>query len=279
MQPRTQHRTRSSFLVLAAVAGLSLIASGCGQIGGTHGGAGGAISPVSFSSPGVGMSLDFTGEPDAGPSGTVTGPTISGDNATLQRGQGVTRVVTVTQILPQAPQFQLPVRVNDSSGSGSATGGGNPNDPLKACPVQARFSVSDDFGAPRYTTTPPHPHAGNDIMAPEYSPIVAPFDGVAQASPSPLGGNGVIVRGADGYVYNAHLVAYGKLGAVKTGDVVGYVGNTGDARGGAYHDHFEWHPYHPTINWVSPYGYSVVDDGNPPAVDPFPYLEQACPHS
>ena len=32
------------------------------------------------------------------------------------------------------------------------------------------------------------------------------------------------MRGADGYVYNAHLSAYGKLGEVKAGDVIGYVG-------------------------------------------------------
>ena len=122
-----------------------------------------------------------------------------------------------------------------------------------------------------------HPHAGNDILAPEYSPIVAPFDGVAQADPNTLGGNAVTVRGAQGYVYNAHLVSYGKLGPVRTGDVIGYVGNSGDAAGGPYHDHFEWHPYQPpALLWRSPYGYTSIDDGTPAAVDPFPYLEAAC---
>ena len=56
------------------------------------------------------------------------------------------------------------------------------------------------------------------------TPIVAPFDGAASASPSVLGGNAVTVRGSHGFVSNAHLVAYGKLGPVGTGDVVGYVG-------------------------------------------------------
>ena len=41
-------------------------------------------------------------------------------------------------------------------------------------------------------------------------------------------------------MYNAHLSAYGQLGPVEAGDVIGYVGATGDA--GANHDHFEWHP-------------------------------------
>jgi len=100
---------------------------------------------------------------------------------------------------------------------------------------------------------------------------------VAVADPNDLGGNAVVVRGNDGYVYNAHLSAYGHLGPVKTGDVIGYVGNTGDAQGTAYHDHFEWHPYAgPTIQWVSSYGFVTIDSGNPPAVDPYPYLKQAC---
>ena len=102
------------------------------------------------------------------------------------------------------------------------------------------------------------------------------FDGVATNDGGGLGGNAVIVTGKDGFVYNAHLEAYGTLGAVHTGEVVGYVGNSGDAAGGATHDHFEWHPYHPEINWVSPYGYRVVASGSPPAVDPYPYLRAAC---
>ena len=222
---------------------------------------------------GVGVTTGLqpgTGLADSGATGDiggVQGPTISGDNSTLIRG-ATTRTVTVTEILPQAPHFQLPVALNL-----------NAQGPLKACPVQAQFSVSDSFGAPRYAGGY-HPHAGNDILAPEYSPIVAPFDGVAQADPNTLGGNAVVVRGAQGYVYNAHLVSYGKLGPVQTGDVIGYVGNTGDAAGGPTHDHFEWHPYQPpALLWRSPYGYTSIDSGNPPAVDPFPYLEQACPHS
>jgi murein DD-endopeptidase MepM/ murein hydrolase activator NlpD len=96
----------------------------------------------------------------------------------------------------------------------------------------------------------------------------------------------VIVRGRDGYVYNAHLSAYGPLGDVKAGDIIGYVGNTGDARGGPMHDHFEWHPYAgqtiPDASgnpWTSPYGYVTIGSGDPAAVDPYPFLLQACAHS
>jgi peptidoglycan hydrolase CwlO-like protein len=146
------------------------------------------------------------------------------------------------------------------------------NGPFKLCPVQGPHAYSDSFGAPRYAGGY-HPHAGNDILAPRGTPIVAPFDGVASQDPNGLGGNAVIVRGADGYVYNAHLDSYGTLGQVKTGTVVGYVGDSGDARGGPTHDHFEWHPdVIPAHPWRSPYGYTVIQS----AIDPYPYLNLVC---
>ena len=83
----------------------------------------------------------------------------------------------------------------------------------------------------------------------------------------------VIVYGALGYVYNAHLSRIGTLGPVVAGTVVGSVGNTGDARGGPTHDHFEWHPAAiPAHPWRSPYGYTVING----AIDPFPYLNAVC---
>src|SRR5438094_512726 len=86
-----------------------------------------------------------------------------------------------------------------------------------------------------------------------------------------VAGIAVTVRGSTGFAYNAHLVAYGKLGAVLTGEVVGYVGNTGDARGGPYHDHFEWHPnVIPPAGalHVSPYRQRLISG----AIDPYPFL-------
>src|SRR5206468_9828842 len=95
--------------------------------------------------------------------------------------------------------------------------------------------------APRYSGGY-HLHAGNDLFASRGTPIVAPFDGVAADDSNPLGGLSVIVSGAMGYVYNAHLDSIAKLGTVSKGDVVGYVGDSVDAKGGLTHDHFEWHP-------------------------------------
>lgn len=128
---------------------------------------------------------------------------------------------------------------------------------LHVCPVDQPHSYSDDFGAPRWVGGY-HPHQGNDIFAPEGTPIRAPFDGLAVRTPNTLGGRGVTVYGEAGYGYNAHLSDYGTLGEVTTGTIIGYVGNSGDATESAPHDHLEWHP------------------GNGPAVNPFPYLNVLC---
>jgi peptidoglycan LD-endopeptidase LytH len=147
-------------------------------------------------------------------------------------------------------------------------------DILKTCPVaQPRF-FSDGFGAPRYAGGF-HLHAGVDILANYNTEIYAPFDGTAKESYNALGGNAVYVYGAQGYVYNAHVDHYSASsnGAVHAGDVIGYVGDTGDAIG-TPHDHFEFHPYFPVpSDWpVSAYGYRVIGT----AVNPYPLLVAAC---
>lgn len=144
--------------------------------------------------------------------------------------------------------------------------------PLEVCPLGGPYAISDNFGAPR-----PEPgggfhwHQGDDIMAAEGTPILAPFDGMASVSHSTLGGLGVYVQGEYGYVYNAHLSRVGSLGPVETGDVIGYVGSTGHSSGP--HDHFEWHPTEIPPDWPeSPYGRAVIGD----AINPFPPLSQVC---
>jgi murein DD-endopeptidase MepM/ murein hydrolase activator NlpD len=129
-----------------------------------------------------------------------------------------------------------------------------PNRIFEVCPVDRPRHYVDTFGAPRAG----HRHQGNDIMAPHGTPIRAPFDGRTKKSISGPGGLGVYVYGKRGFVFNAHLSRLGKLGKVRAGDIVGYVGNTGNARGGSPHDHFEWHPR----------------GGG--AVSPYRFLNQAC---
>ena len=131
--------------------------------------------------------------------------------------------------------------------------------PFAVCPVAGPHAVADGFGILHHhpkSEGGTHVHQGNDIAAPIGTPIVAPFDGVATTSHSEMGGNGVKVYGDYGYVYNAHLSRFGKLGPVEKGDVVGYVGETGNATGP--HVHFEWHP------------------GGGAAVDPYDFLMLVC---
>lgn len=138
------------------------------------------------------------------------------------------------------------------------------------CPVDQPRALYDGFGAPRYGGGY-HPHAGNDIIAPQGTPIRATFDGYAQAGSNTLGGYSVNVYGDLGYTYNAHLMQPGVTGQVSAGQVVGYVGATGDTS--TPHDHFEWHPNVIPSDWpVSPYGYSIIGS----AVNPFPLLAQVC---
>jgi murein DD-endopeptidase MepM/ murein hydrolase activator NlpD len=128
---------------------------------------------------------------------------------------------------------------------------------FRVCPVDAPHYIHNDFGEiVNVEGVEPHVHMGSDIEAPAWTPIRAPFDGYAWGSYSPLGGYQVRVRGDRGYVFNAHLSAYGDLGWVGAGAIVGYVGDTGDST--APHDHFEWHPW----------------DGG--AVDPYYLLSLSC---
>ncbi|MGH2692285.1 MAG: murein hydrolase activator EnvC family protein [Actinomycetota bacterium] len=130
--------------------------------------------------------------------------------------------------------------------------------PFYWCPVGDPRSYIDDFGFPRVG----HTHQGNDIFAAAGTPIHAPFAGTAEEGTDGLGGIVVHVyasANAD-YVYNAHLIQHAGVDGqqVKPGDVIGYVGNTGNAAGTPPHDHFEYHP------------------GGGSAVSPYVYLNEVC---
>ena len=81
-----------------------------------------------------------------------------------------------------------------------------------------------------------------------------------------MGGNRLWLRDQQGNeFYYAHLSAFTPLakngGVVKAGDVLGFVGNTGDAQGTPTHLHFEVHPF------------SLLFMGYDGAVNPTPYLD------
>jgi peptidoglycan hydrolase CwlO-like protein len=162
---------------------------------------------------------------------------------------------------------ELAAAQQSASHGGTSIGG-----VFQVCPVDQPRAYGDDFGAPRYAGGF-HPHAGNDILAPRGTPIRATFAGTATNGSNTYGGISVKVYGSLGYTYNAHLSSIAHLGSVSAGDIIGYVGDSGDALGGPTHDHFEWHPNSiPSPLWKSPYGYSLIGS----AIDPYPYLNSVC---
>ncbi|MDD3717323.1 MAG: peptidoglycan DD-metalloendopeptidase family protein [Actinomycetota bacterium] len=125
-------------------------------------------------------------------------------------------------------------------GGGGGDGGWNVG-PVNGLyfPVAGPCSFTNDWGAPRSVG---RTHKGCDIMANYGTPCVAVTSGtVVQRS----GGNAglyVFLYGDNGHLYYyMHLQSYGASGRVSGGQVIGYVGDTGNARG-CPHLHFEFHP-------------------------------------
>lgn len=117
------------------------------------------------------------------------------------------------------------------------------------CPITGAYSYSDTWGAARSNG---RSHRGTDVFADYGTPLVAVVSGEAvNYGWEDAGGNGVFLLGDDGnrYFY-AHLDDFGQLGRVNQGDVVGYVGDTGNATG-TPHLHFEIHPG--GSGWTNPY--------------------------
>lgn len=126
-------------------------------------------------------------------------------------------------------------------------------------PVAGPANFTDDWLNPRFTPVF-HLHEGTDVFAAMGSPIRTPVDGVVRHASGGAGGMAAYVTTKEGHdIYFAHLAAYSDVkpgDVVKAGDVIGFVGNTGNAAGGAPHLHFEIHP-----------------KGKGP-VNPKPYLDQ-----
>ena len=130
-------------------------------------------------------------------------------------------------------------------------------------PIFGPASFTNTYGAARATVTW---HHGEDIFAPLGAPVLAVADGtVFSVGWNDIGGFRFWLRDRQGnQFYFAHLSAFSPLAVdgneVRAGQVIGFVGNTGDAQGTPYHLHFEIHPVS-----LLPMGY----DGVVPA---YPYL-------
>jgi murein DD-endopeptidase MepM/ murein hydrolase activator NlpD len=113
-------------------------------------------------------------------------------------------------------------------------------------PVYGPSSWSDTFGAAR--AAPVGWHHGNDIFGPLGAPLLAVADGTLfSVGWNDIGGYRLWLRDEEGNeFYYAHLSAFSTLAVngaqVKAGDVIGFLGSTGDAEGTPYHLHFEIHP-------------------------------------
>jgi murein DD-endopeptidase MepM/ murein hydrolase activator NlpD len=110
------------------------------------------------------------------------------------------------------------------------------------CPAPGS-SFINDWGFPR---SGGRRHQGTDMFAPRGSPVVAVGNGTVSVKSNSLGGIVLYLRTASAMYYYAHLDGYAEgIGggtAVTTGQVVGYVGNTGNAIGSSPHLHFQIHP-------------------------------------
>jgi murein DD-endopeptidase MepM/ murein hydrolase activator NlpD len=114
-------------------------------------------------------------------------------------------------------------------------------------PIYGPASFGDSFGAPRPNVEGGW-HHGEDIFAAAGTPLLAVTSGTLHTIGfNRIGGYRIWLRDDVGNeFYYAHLSAYSPLAVegrrVEAGDVIGFVGDTGDADGGAPHLHFEIHP-------------------------------------
>jgi peptidoglycan LD-endopeptidase LytH len=124
--------------------------------------------------------------------------------------------------------------VNRTDDSGAFLGG-----PGWVCPVPGS-TFRNDWGNPR---SGGRRHEGTDMFAAMGATILAPVSGTVKRHDGGLAGISFYLQGTDGVEYfGAHLSALTKVGAVRAGDAIAQVGDSGNARGGAPHLHFEIHP-------------------------------------
>lgn len=134
--------------------------------------------------------------------------------------------------------------------------------PLRVFPVAQGARYENDWGQARTGFKPngePRTHEGNDLFGPEGRPLLAVDDGMLSFGNDPFGGQIAVLRANDGTrYYYAHLSRYeGVNRRVRAGDVIGYLGRTGNAITTAPHLHFQMHP------------------GGGEPTNPFPHLRRA----
>ena len=121
---------------------------------------------------------------------------------------------------------------------------------IRVFPIAAPTTLTNSFAEDRGGRS----HAGNDLFANEGSPLVAVDSGELRSGTDPLGGNIVNLYSDDNArYYYAHLSTFANAQGnsthtppaprrVQVGDLVGFLGKTGNAAATPPHLHFEAHP-------------------------------------
>jgi hypothetical protein len=139
--------------------------------------------------------------------------------------------------------------------------------------VDGTVTFAREFSPPR--------HLGVDIFGTRGAAVRAPDDGALTFGVDKLGGQVFNLRAANGTrYYGAHLEKWeGEAPrTVKAGELIGYVGTTGNAQGTSPHLHFEMHaapdgkPVDPfdALHTTPQLGKDTPPDHNPPPLPPIP---------
>ncbi|NIJ20081.1 murein DD-endopeptidase MepM/ murein hydrolase activator NlpD [Sphingomonas naasensis] len=164
---------------------------------------------------------------------------------------------------PAAPVAPAPVQATASAPAAPA---GAWTHRLLLVPVQGvqRAQIVDTWGQSRANGA--RAHQATDIMAPGGTPVIAAAPGTIEKLFYSNGGGGITlyVRSPDRQwsYYYAHLQRYApgivEGIEIKAGELLGFVGDTGNAGAGNYHLHFAVSHMQPADNWwqgqpVNPY--------------------------
>jgi murein DD-endopeptidase MepM/ murein hydrolase activator NlpD len=175
---------------------------------------------------------------------------------------GLASMIRIVPGEPAAPVARPAVQTVEavSAAAGSWT------HPLLTVPVQgvSRAQIVDTWGQSRANGA--RVHQATDIMAAGGTPVIAAAPGIVEKLFYSEGGGGITlyVRSPDRQwsYYYAHLQRYApgvvEGMQVRTGDLLGYVGDTGNSGAGNYHLHFALSHMQPGESWwkgqpVNPY--------------------------